>query len=274
MMDHTAIAEIQKSITTGRLNDELAELKLISVPLIARPKEFDIQSLEQYMPAPTRQRGAIFTTSVNDFVQFTLDNKQEDATICLIDAEAMKANARLNHGTSDSPGFSDHSITLALKETPDYVELQKINGSKKSQRDLAEWVEEYVDNLTFLSADGTEIPSTKAFTAIRNVKEKAVQESENKISNFEESRGVLASASMTTDNMPAYIQMNITAYPDLEDRVFNMRVSYHKDSGSFSLRVIKLTQIQDEMAVEFADLVRGKLDGISVYIGRTDRDRY
>jgi|GEM_PF-4910863 uncharacterized protein YfdQ (DUF2303 family) len=267
MMDNTAIQEIQKAHTTESLNRELVGMTAIKEPLIGVPNDFKIQNLERYLPTPVRKRGRMETDSINDFTQFVIDHKNEHSA-CFVNTELMSASAILNYGSVKTPGHCDFVSSLTLTKTPDYIELININDTKKTQRALAEWIEEYSDILSFFDASDNEITIVKAITAVRNVKENASQETTSSVGNFNESRGVLAKASMETDNLPAFIKVDITAYNDLSPREFITRVSYHRETSTFSMRVIRIDKHKEEMAKEFAELVRNKITGINVYIGK------
>ena len=267
MLNKEAIEKLQEANCVEHLNTEIAGAKL-ERPALALPSEMRVVDLERYLPAPVRKRGTMTTESLNGFTRYTEENKSEQ-TVCFVDQREMVACAIIDHGTTAAPAHNEHRACLSLERTSDYQDLLVANKSRMTQREMAEWIEEHVDSLRFFTTlDGdTEISASRAISAIRKVKDQQRTESEKTVGSFSETRGVLASASLESEDLPGFVCMTIEPYAELKERRFIMRLSYHRDREGFSLRVIRLDQHKEEMAKEFADLVEHRLGDIPVFVG-------
>lgn len=273
MLDEKTIEKLQEPECIEHINREIAGKKL-ERPVVATPDNVTLKDLEGFLPAPTRKRGTMATESIDGFTSYVEANKSALSS-CFVSQCSMSANAIIDHGTTDNPAHNQHNAVLTLEKTSDFKDLLAIDKDKRSQRNTAEWVEEHIDTLTFYkdAALSDEISATKAITAIRKVKDTQKSESESTVGNFSETRGVMASASIEDDNLPAFIAMTIEPYNGLPTRKFVARLAYHRDSEAFSLRIIRLDKQFEEMAEEFSQLVTEKLGDVPVFIGEYAKSR-
>lgn len=268
MIDQSAIQELQQNPTTAEANRILAGHSL-QAPAIALPQNFTLVDLERRLPAPVRKRGTMLTNCVDSFTNYVAE-ESDDSSTCFVFAEDMTATTILNHGSAENPGHGDYKAKLALEKQPEYVAMLRQDGRGLSQQSIAEWFEEYRHCITFLDSDGNKITAVKAISAVRNVKTTRERTADNKVENFDTSRGVLESAAIRADGLPSFVVFTCQPYTPLNSREFTFRVwATTEVNPTFGLQSMNLSKIQLEIAEEFAELIRNELidEAVPVYVG-------
>ena len=239
-------------------------------PTRVLPKDMGLHSLEEHMEFRNHYRAKMLTNSVPDFVNYFTTNNGEN---CFIDAEEMRAKTIFDIGTIEEPKHCKHVAYLELKKTAAFKELEKANGNHFSQKDMAEWIEEWND-LISASEDvkGEEdIALSKAIAAIRRVTIEEITKSDHGQSNFKSDRSTLESIEAKSDEaLPSFFHFTCTPYEGLKENTFTLRMSILKSHGSpgFVLRVLRYEAIEEELANEFKDLLVKELpEECLTYIG-------
>jgi len=220
------------------------------------PEGFKVQSLEHLQDNRNRFRGALTTSSIKDFSTYTL--AQLGATDAFVDADKMACTAFYNLGDYEAPGHADHTATLTLTRSPAYVALLEIAGSKISQKDLAEWLEDWAPNVKVTSSAGKDMDLSAAIASVRNVTIKAAAERNHSEHNFGAAQSSMDSIEAANqDALPAVLHFSFSPYEGLSIRVFNLRVSLHTggDKPVFSLRWVQEGLQREEIAQEFKDVL-------------------
>lgn len=131
-----AIEKIQE-LTLAAVHTQ--ELKTTLCPTVMLPSGYGIESLERFNLHRFRFRGALETTSIADFVRYSVGYAVTDTPArCFIDAESMSARAVFNIGSLDEPGHADNVASIRLKKTAPFRALLTINGERLSQKQIAE----------------------------------------------------------------------------------------------------------------------------------------
>lgn len=117
--------------------------KVGDTPFIVVPAGFGHESLEKFLPAPTRSRGITTLRDVGSFIELV---KQENTPHTRIYGCYEPANfkAVFNDNFMDAPGWRDH---MAVFSCPSSVEWKAWNAANKRQMNQADFAAFIEDNL-------------------------------------------------------------------------------------------------------------------------------
>lgn len=266
-LDASAISQVRELVLGQQVNERLSGVFLDAV---AVPEGVKVQSLEAFAEGRFRFRGALSTTSIDDFARYSKE-LSATGTSCFIDAENMRAVTVLNLGTLDKPGHADNLAQVQLKKTAPYSALLAINGDRNNQKELAEWIEDWADNLLGFDANGEVITAKKAAAALRKITIEASQSSDFEDNDFSGKRSLMESVeAKTKDIMPVAFEFKCVPFEGLGERPFKLRLSIITgDRPVLVLRVSQLEAVQEAIAVEFRDLLVEKFadSGVKTFIG-------
>ncbi|EPS4524555.1 YfdQ family protein [Citrobacter koseri] len=269
-LDGNAIQEVQKLAIAGL---SIGNIDATECPTALVPENAQIESLERFNSQRFRFRGAMTTTSIDDFVRYSVGYASADAPArCFIDADNMSARSVFNIGTLDKPGHADNVAGISLKKTAPFRALLQINGERLSQKQIAEWLEDWSDTLTAFDADGNVLSISQAAGAVRRVNIKHVQESDHEDEDFSGKKSLMQSVEASSkDVMPVAFEFKCVPYEGLGERRFSLRNSLLKSGEPcFVLRIVQLEAQEEAIANEFRDLLIGKFDGkpVETFIGK------
>ena len=271
MFNHEAIEALQESEAITAANNALSGSD-DSFHVVALPSDFQEHDLEKYLPNRRRARGTMTTPSLSSFAGYTKEHADENATV-FIDADELKAVAVLNMGMPSAPGHTDNRAVLAPRATAAYMALKAITGHGRSQKDVAEFLEDWAGHIECFRENESVAPN-KAIAAIRSVTIEAMRKLENAEQQLSASRSTFESVSATsTQPLPTHIYFKCQPYADLSERNFVLRLGVltASDKPSIVLRIVKKEEHDEEMAQELATKVRqaiaGDGDEIAVVIG-------
>ncbi len=266
-LDASAISQVRELVLGQQVNERLSGVFLDAV---AVPEGVKVQSLEGFAKGRFRFRGALSTTSIEDFARYSKE-LSASGTSCFIDADNMKAVTVLNLGTLTEPGHADNTAQVQLKKTAPYSALLAINGDRNNQKELAEWIEDWADNLLGFDANGEVITAKKAAAALRKITIEASQSSDFEDNDFSGKRSLMESVeAKTKDIMPVAFEFKCVPFEGLVERPFKLRLSIITgDRPVLVLRVSQLEAVQEQIAVEFRDLLVEKFadSGVKTFIG-------
>lgn len=274
MMSESAIKAIQESESIKAAN---AELPAGSQSVIALPDSFHVHDLEKYMPTRSYFRGEFKTSDIDQFTSYVKKNEQ-DCMACFIDHESMRAETIFDLlDDMGLPLHAKHTASVKLKSTPEYSTLISNSGRQLSQKNIAEFLEDHIDFVTFL-ADGdqdgemAEIHRVKAINAIRNITIESSSREDNSVGDFNAERSVLESTNAHSGNetLPKLIRFKLKPYDTdaLEEYDFDCRLSLSKRDGELNMKlsIRSLDRIQNQIAKDFAAAIKDRLDGVSMDI--------
>lgn len=118
------------------------------IPYTVIPKEYIVHSLEDLLPAPSRKRATVTTSTTESFIAYVKKHGSLDE--CVIYANIDSVNSRctleavINDHAADSQQWRDHRCTFAPALSVEWKRWLGSNGSKMNQADFATWLE---DNL-------------------------------------------------------------------------------------------------------------------------------
>lgn len=264
-----AIQEVKKLVLSGY---HMSDIEGLGCPTAILPKDTNIESLERFSLERFRFRGNMDTTSIEDFVRYSVGYASENEKArCFIDADNMLARSIFNIGTLDNPGHADNAATIKLKKTAPFRALLAINGDRLSQKEIAEWLEDWSDYLTAFDADGNVMKIAQAAQAVRRVTIQQTNSADHEDGDFSGKKSLMQSVEASSkDVMPAAFEFKCVPYEGLGERRFSLRNSLLKSGEPvFVLRIVQLEAQEEAIATEFRDQLIGKFDGkpVETFIG-------
>jgi uncharacterized protein YfdQ (DUF2303 family) len=268
-LDSSAIEQVKDLVLSGH---HLSDIEKLDCPTVTLPSDVELHSLERFTLKRFRFRGAMHTTSIDDFVRYSVGYASEaEPARCFINAEDMSARSIFNIGTLDNPGHADNSASIELKKTAPFRALLGIDGNRLSQKQIAEWLEDWSDYLTAFDAAGETMAIAQAATAVRRVSIQQVNQADHEDDDFSGKKSLMQSIEASSkDVMPVAFEFKCVPYEGLGERRFKLRNSLLKSGEPcFVLRIVQLEAQEEEIANEFRDLLVGKFDGkpVETFIG-------
>ncbi|WP_052951051.1 DUF2303 family protein [Comamonas thiooxydans] len=267
----------QRDTRIEQLNDALQATRPTcqKLTVAAIPDNFNVEDLERYMPTRRRAAGVMGTPYINDFVAYTQMHKQDGCCI-FVNADEMAATAVLDLGSPQQPGHCDSKAKLVLKPTAAFAALKKFMNMGKTQREMAEWLEDWASFLSAKAGD-TPIAMPQAIAAVRSISIEAIAKSNSEEQALSSERTAFESVkvSATKETLPTFITMKCYPYPELAEREFVMRLSVTTDGKPvMALRPQGWEEAVEQMANEFATDLRASIENtMPVLIGTYDKNR-
>lgn len=130
-------------------------------------EQFD---MEQYLPTPTRKRGAVALADADSLVAYIERHKSTVGTTIWSDLDRARIVAVLDDHQNDSAtaGWGQHRATLQLRSTPDWDHWVKNDGKLLDQQTFAEHIEDGADAIRE-PAPATMLEVAQSFQAKRGV---------------------------------------------------------------------------------------------------------
>lgn len=268
-LDSGTFQQVKDLVLSGyHLND----IHGLACPTALLPQNTSVESLERYSLERFRFRGAMDTTSIDDFVRYSVGYAQEEEKArCFIDADNMLARSIFNIGTLDNPGHADNVASIKLKKTAPFRALLSINGDHLNQKQIAEWLEDWSDYLLAFDVGGNTMTIAQAAQAVRRVTIQQATQADHEDSDFSGKKSLMQSIEASSKEvMPVAFEFKCVPYEGLGERRFSLRNSLLKSSDPvFVLRIVQLEAQEEAIANEFRDLLVGKFDGkpVDTFIG-------
>lgn len=256
--------KVEKAMTTGGDN----------MPATLIPDGFNMKSLEGYMPGRFRMRGKFETDSTDAFIRYIGERRTDSPasiTHCFVRKDPLAATGIFNLGTEQEPGHCDDTAKLAIEASPLWAALQKINGVPQSQKEMAEFLEDWTAECQPIDQQGDPMSVAQAISALRKVKISAIAESEHNDRDFGASVNSFQEIEADADKkQAAEFHFSCTPYEGLQDRDITMRLSIHTggNAPALKLRIMQLDKTKEGIALEFVEKMQSELpDGTRVHIG-------
>lgn len=234
------------------------------------PEGYKLQNMEKLHGCRDRFRGSLSTSSLADFVTYVKD-RADKATHGFVDKDNMTCRVIFNLDDSHQAGHGDDVATLRLEPTAAYAALQRIAGKTLSQKDLAEWMEDWRDFLEAVTPTDESMPIAQAIAAVRNITIKATSERNNVEGNFNAARSAMDRIEADSqDTLPGSLIFSCAPFEGLPLRNFVLRLSVltGNDKPVLKPRWVAEEQVREEIAQEFKDLLAADIaDATSLTIG-------
>lgn len=272
------LRELQKAETYRLALDSVARLKdqnSLSAGVMPLPPEFPLQDLERYMDNPRRQTGTMTTFDMGAFGKYCAQHADPQLSACFVDAEAATAAMIFNFGKMDEPGHCDFIAILKMQQTAEFTALYNAVLSASSQKDVAEFMEDWAPMLMALDASGNTMNLASSILAIRNIDIKGVRNVGSTVENFSASKSTFEKISAESQHvLPSELTFICAPYHGLTTKEFRIRLSVGTsgDNIRMKLTIRAFEAMKQKIADEFADLVVRMLDNKhQVFIGKFKR---
>ena len=263
-LDSGTFKQVKDLVLSGyHLND----IHGLACPTALLPDGTSVESLERFSLERFRFRGAMTTTSIDDFARYSKGYASDsEPARCFIDADNMTARSVFNIGTLDNPGHADNVASITLKKTAPFRALLQIDGQRLKQKQIAEWLEDWSDYLLAFDADGNTMQISQAAQAVRRITIQQATQQDHETSDFAGKKSLMQSVEASSkDVMPVAFEFKCVPYEGLGERRFSLRNSLlTSDEPCFVLRIVQLEAQEEEIANEFRDLLISKFEGESV----------
>ncbi|MFI8098949.1 YfdQ family protein [Citrobacter freundii] len=263
-LDSGTFQQVKDLVLSGyHLND----IHGLACPTALLPDGTNVESLERFSLERFRFRGAMTTTSIDDFARYSKGYASDsEPARCFIDADNMTARSVFNIGTLDNPGHADNVASITLKKTAPFRALLQIDGQRLKQKQIAEWLEDWSDYLLAFDADGNTMQISQAAQAVRRITIQQATQQDHETSDFAGKKSLMQSVEASSkDVMPVAFKFKCVPYEGLGERRFSLRNSLlTSDEPCFVLRIVQLEAQEEAIANEFRDLLISKFDGESV----------
>ena len=237
---------------------------------VALPDSFQVLDLEKFQPTRRRLCGTLQTSSEQHFVSYCQQNKEAGA-IVTIDADEMLAVAHLNFGTTEAPGHADNLARLDYQKTAEYLALLRMTDRNVSQRELAEFLEDFAHLIKCFDDAGGEIALGHAVAAVRKVTIESLSNTDSEVNSLQESRSTFESIKASSKQpLPVRISFTCTPYFGLPERKFSCRltVAAGEKAPRMGLALIHRELHKQEMAEQAVHQLSAELGSeMPVYVG-------
>ncbi|WP_299231643.1 DUF2303 family protein [uncultured Halomonas sp.] len=231
-------------------------------------EQFSLQDLEKYQDQRRRFRGQFATKGLGDFTRY-LSERAAAKTPVFIDRDDMAARCFLDIGHYDAPGHCDHTATLSLPKTPEFVAFRRANGNTYDQEGIVELLEDWGHLMTFANSKGEALERGKVVNAFRKVSIDDLTSIDSEKQEHSSQVGVMSKVTVkNAERLPAMITWRLSPYEGLEERNLEMRVaSLTKGGPGFRLRAMALDAAEQEIASEFASRIEAALPELECLLG-------
>ncbi|WPH64066.1 DUF2303 domain-containing protein [Vibrio phage vB_VpP_1] len=270
-MTKEAIQHVQESANIPAI---MKQMDHADAPLAVIPDSMSMKSLESYMENRNRFRASMATQSIDDFVAYCKKYDRENAE-CFVNADSMSAKTVIDLGTVDQPLHCDHTARVQLKPTALFKAVCNIHEERLSQKQLAEFIEDYKEYIVAFDKEGEVINTELAAQGIRAMTVKSSRELNSNVQDLGYSASALESMDVSSQiSTPAGFRFTCVPYNGLGERSFELRFSAitRGDDLALSVRIKQFEAQQEEMAEEFKDILVDKLSDtlVETFIGSID----
>lgn len=239
------------------------QISTTGAEVVVLPESVELHSLEQYEHGRYRFRGALATHSLRDFSKYVEQHAAgQSGAHGFVDQDRMSATVIFNLGTPDSAGHGDDIATLTLKPTAAYTALQAIVGKPLKQQQIAEWLEDWLPNLTAKAGDAS-LHMVAAIAAVRRMTIKASSQRDSVVGDFSASRSAMDEIeAKSLDTLPTSFLFTTVPFEGLSAAVINLRLSVITgDEPVLKLRWVGEEAQREEFAREFKGVLEQEVGG-------------
>ncbi|ENX03798.1 hypothetical protein F900_00688, partial [Acinetobacter modestus] len=238
-MEQTAIEKISQLAIAAQSNMPINVDKSASIAII--PNDFNVHSLEKFNQHRDRFRGRFSTSAIAAFIEYIQDRAVTGVKSFISTKNGLSAETIFNIGDETSPGHGDDKALLVLEKAPEFEALISIDGSRFSQRDLIDWLDDWADFVKPHDDNG-EVGLEKALRAIRNVKIGRSRDVDSDVRDMGHKLSVTeaAEAEGVVEGLPTHFILTTESYKGLpvEEIKISFRISTKDDVPTFVLRFV------------------------------------
>lgn len=258
-MDQTTIEKIESLVLAG------ARPLATPFPAMLVPNGVSIKSLECFQPLRNRFRGSFVTSVLSEFAAYVRANPQGVGFIDDFD-NSLEAKVFFNLGDAADPGHADWTASLNVKPTAAWAALTAIDGKRLSQRELAEWIEDWSDNMAALTSAEAAMHLSMAVAAIRNITISAKTEVGHSEKDFGAARTALEDIeAKSASGLPKFFVFEAQPALGFRCRTARLRVAVITgEKPALTLRIVGKEALLEDIRREFRELVLREIGDAAV----------
>lgn len=178
-----------------------------------------------------------------------------------IDAEDMSSTVFFNLGDEATPGHADWRAHIKLVPTPAFSAMCGVDGAAKLQIELSDFLEDWVDHLKPVAAEGGSGTVAQAIQAIRKITIKQRRDTSHDERDFGATRTALEDIEASSETtLPEGFVFRCEPYQGLppHDFYLRLRVLTGGDKPRLVLRVVRKDAELDKIRTGFRELLRSE----------------
>ena len=259
-MEQTAIEKISQLAIAAQGTMPINVDGSASIAIL--PADFKVHSLEQFNQQRDRFRGRFSTLAIAAFIAYVSDRGVKGIKSFISTKNGLSAETIFNIGDEVAPGHGDDTARLNLEKTPEFEALISIDGSRFSQQNLIDWLDDWADFVKPYA--GTEqVTAEKALRAIRNVKIGRSRDVDSDVRDMGHKLSVTeaAEAEGVSADLPTHFILTTESYKGLpvEDIKISFRISTKDDVPTFVLRFVGRDAHNQLRADQFTEILESEL---------------
>lgn len=124
------------------------------------PRDFNVVSLERFLPRPVRKRGEVNVADVPSFAAYVGAHKGA-GTMVFASTSNPQIKAVLDHhepakdDAALAPGFGEHVCKLVLQHSPEWLAWTAASGKQMNQTDFAFFLDDHLPDI--VEPDGIDV---------------------------------------------------------------------------------------------------------------------
>lgn len=269
-MNKEAIQQIQKTANMVEMNQELNKVGT-HVPTMLVPEGFKVIDLEDQMKLRANFRFNFSTKSIRDFVDYSKEFDKQGAK-CFVDSDSMSAKVIFDIGTEAKPEHQRNKANLQLNETSAYKAVLRLDCEHLSQKDTANFIEDWADLISIETGSGEPMTIAQASNALTSMTIESARQLKSEVGDFSESLSAMERVEVANKGkMPSRLKFICLPYLGLAKRELNIRLSILTGGNrpEVSLRIVGLEPLQEDIAEEFKELLVEEFTGskLQTFIG-------
>lgn len=202
------------------------------IPFIVTPKDTTMQSLEALLPAPTAIRSTVILDDVLSFARYVNEFKNENTKIFAQQSDLTATfRAVIDYSGKDNPSWCNHKATYACPQSKEWKAWNFHNGTKLSQKDFAEFLEDnLIDIVNPSGAEVLEVAKSLVSKNTVNFKSGIRLDNGNEQLVYEETSEAKAGAKGELE-IPTGFTLGIAPFKGGPSYRIEARLKYRIDSG-------------------------------------------
>jgi uncharacterized protein YfdQ (DUF2303 family) len=261
---------VDKIAALATLAERLGPLPIeTAIPALANGNG-QIITVEHLMPSRARYRGTFVAGNLEALGQYVRKHTTHGGTEVYVstDNKNLTARAFLNLGSAKSPGHGDWQAVANLTPSKAFLDLCAMTVQRLSQKQLAEYVEDYAQSIVALDSAGDYIPLAAALASIRSMTIARASELSSTVGDMAHNLSAMeqVEARAKAGSVPATLRVTLEPYDGMLSRSIDLRlgVSTGDEKVTFVARIVGSGPLRDAIIDEFRNNVRSTMSGMDV----------
>lgn len=235
-------------------------------------KDMVVHDLEKYKDKPDFFRANFETSIIDDFCNYVNFNAKSSSGLFINHLEG-KAKIILDMGYVAEPEWGRHVARLSLRQTPEYIAIERFNDKTMEQQGFIDFLEDYAESIMFVEDNLEPMDLKQSIAKFRKLKIDATNTKTSDIGNYSHHASAIEAIEIKADNEAPPPKMEFTFIPHEGFEPISIYASIRAFSDSkkvmLKYRIIGMDLAKKKIADELIDkLVDGiSITGLQRYIG-------